>query len=137
MEDAASLHRDMLDAVQARDYGRFRDLLHADYTYLGGDGVEQKGADAGVAVVETYTGAFPDLVLEVRNHYSAGHDVSVLEFTAKGTHKEELDGIPATGRQVEVLVCDIIKTRDGKVVREREYFDGATMLKQLGVLPEE
>ena len=35
-----------------------------------------------------------------------------------------------------MVVCDIIETREGKIVREREYYDGASMLKQLGVLPD-
>jgi steroid delta-isomerase-like uncharacterized protein len=135
MADAPRLHRAMLDAVMEQDFGKLRSLYHPDYVYLSADGVEQPGADAGVAVAETYTHAFPDLTFEVRSQYAASGDVSVIEMTAHGTHKEELAGIPATGREVAVLVCNIIEARDGKVYREREYYDRLAIMEQLGVAP--
>jgi steroid delta-isomerase-like uncharacterized protein len=135
MADATRLHREMLDAVMAQDLGKLRSLYHPDYVYMAADGVEQKGADAGVAVAETYTHAFPDLAFEVRSQYAASGDVSVIEMTARGTHKEALGDIPATGRQVEVFVCNVIEARDGKVYREREYYDRLAIMEQLGVAP--
>ncbi|KAA0233539.1 MAG: Aklanonic acid methyl ester cyclase DnrD [Acidimicrobiales bacterium] len=134
MANAAELHRQMLDAVLDRDFDKLRDLCHADYVYAGGDGVEQKGADAGVAVAETYSTAFPDLSFEIRSQYEFDGDVSVLELTARGTHEAELEGIPPTGRRVEVVVCNIIEIQDGKIYREREYFDGLSLMQQLGVI---
>jgi steroid delta-isomerase-like uncharacterized protein len=136
MADAAAIHLEMLDAVNKRDIPRFRDLLHPDYTYTGADGVEHQGPDAGVAQVETFVAAFPDLRLDLNNHHAAG-DASVVEFTARGTHEAELEGIPATGKSIEIVVCDVIEVRDGKVYREREYFDQMTMMQQLGVMPTE
>ncbi|HZQ27460.1 MAG TPA: ester cyclase [Acidimicrobiales bacterium] len=134
MSDAARVHQDMLEAVTEQDIERFRALLHPDYTYTGNDGVELPGVDAGVAQVEIYVRAFPDLTFELRCQYAEGN-ASIMEFTARGTHKEELAGIPATGRQVTVPVCDIIEVRDGKVYREREYYDVMSMMQQLGVVP--
>lgn len=133
MANTAELHREMLDAVTERDFDKLRDLCHADYVYMSGDGVEQKGADAGVAVAEMYSTAFPDLSFEIRNQYAVD-DVSVLEITARGTHEADLEGIPPTGRRVEVVVCNIIETQDGKIYREREYYDGLSLMQQLGVI---
>ena len=133
MADTAALHRDMFQSVNDRDFKKLRDLYHAEYTYMGGDGAEQKGADAGVAVAETYTSAFPDVTLEIRNQYTSGDDVSIIEFTARGTHEGQLEDIPPTGKKVEIFVCNIIEARDGKILREREYFDQMSMLQQLGV----
>jgi steroid delta-isomerase-like uncharacterized protein len=136
MADAAAIHLEMLEAVNRHDVNRFRELLHADYTYLGTDGVEHQGPEAGVAQVEPFVTAFPDLRLGLDHHHSCG-DVSVIEFTARGTHKAELAGIPATGKPIAVIVCDVIEVRDGKVYREREYYDQMTMMQQLGVMPAE
>ena len=52
MPDAASIQREMLEAVERRDFDRLRELIHPDYTYIGGDGVERAGAEAAVAVAE-------------------------------------------------------------------------------------
>ncbi len=134
MNDAQSLQLEMLEALRARDLAWLRGLLDPDYVYMSADGIEQKGPDAGVAVAETYLRAFPDLEFEIRHHYAAGPDVSILELTARGTHQAMLEGIPATGRAVEVFVCNIIEVQDGRIVREREYFDGLSVMRQLGVI---
>jgi ketosteroid isomerase-like protein len=60
--------------------------------------------------------------------------VSITEFTARGTHKEDLPGIPATGRRVEVVACDVIEARDGKIYRRREYYDELSFREQLGAI---
>lgn len=96
--------------------------------------MERKGADAVVAICETYTTAFPDFSLEIRNQFSPSPGVSILEGTVRGTHKGHLHGIPATGRTVEFVFCHVVEVRDGKVHREREYYDGLSIMQQLGVV---
>lgn len=134
MADAAAIALEMLEKVNARDLDGFREALHPDYTYRGADGVEQKGPDVGVGVVETFTTAFPDLKLTLRHQFTDG-DVSIVEFRATGTHRAELEGIPATGKSIDVNVIDVITVRDGKVLSEREYYDQLGMMQQLGVIP--
>ncbi len=136
MADAAALALEMIDKVNTRDIDGFRELLHPDYTYLGADGVKIASVDAGVAVVETFTKAFPDLKLTVTNQYTDG-DVTVLEFIGTGTHEAELQGIPATGKKISVNVIDVVAVKDGKVIGEREYYDQLGMMQQLGVIPTE
>ena len=135
MANAGSLHREMFEAVTKRDWDGLRSLCHADYVYMDATGVEEKGADAAVAVAQTYTTAFPDLVLDTRHQYTDGDNASVLEFTVRGTHEAELAGIPATGKRIELVVCNVIEVKDGKIVREREYYDNLTLMQQLGVAP--
>ena len=132
MADVSSLHHEMYDCVLRRDFAGLRALYHPDYVYISGDGTKG-GIDEGVAVAETYTGAFPDLSFTIRSEFSSGTK-SVIEIIATGTHTAELDGIPATGKKVEVLVCNVVEERDGLIVEEREYFDNYSFLQQLGVI---
>jgi len=133
MADAATVHQQMFDAVQARDFDKMRELYQPGFTYMTSDGT-RGGIDESVGEAELYMGAFPDMVLEVRHQSSAGENgPSVIEFTARGTHTAPLGDIPATGKQVELLVCNIVETRDGKLVSEREYYDTLALLKQLGL----
>lgn len=134
MTDVGSIHRQMLDVVAARDLDGLRALYHPDYSYEGSDGVEHKGADAGIEVASMYLDAFSDLHFEVRHQLQCGEHVSVLEFTGRGTHDGELEGIAPTGRSVEIPVCNVVEIADGKILREREYFDATVMLRQLGVM---
>lgn len=134
MADAMSIQRDMFDAIKRSDWDTLRSLYHPDYVYRGGDGTEQKGADAGLAVAQTYMTAFPDLSFDVQHHWAPDADVAVLECVNRGTHSAELDGIPGTGKRIEVPYCNVIETKDGKIVRERDYWDNLTLLRQLGVI---
>lgn len=133
MSNVAELHRSMLDAVHERNWSRLESLLHSEYTYTAGDGAEQAGTAAALAVAQTYTEAFPDLRFEIL-HQNATANVSVVEFRATGTHRGELEGIAPTGRSVDLPVCNVIEERDGKIIREREYYDSGALMQQLGVL---
>lgn len=136
MADSVAIHLEALENINKRDLAAFRAMLHPDYTYTGPDGVELKGPEAGIAEVEGILAGFPDVRLTVNHHHQCG-DVSVIEFIARGTHTGPLGPIPATGKSAEVVVCDIVDIRDGKIYREREYYDQLTMMQQLGVIPAE
>jgi steroid delta-isomerase-like uncharacterized protein len=133
MTDAATIQREMLDAVERHDFDRMRELIHPDYTYIGGDGVEQPGVDAAVAVAELYTTAFPDLRFEIRASHAPSDDVAILEVIAHGTHTGPLGDVPPTGRSGAVVACNVVEVRDGRIVREREYFDRLAIMDQLGL----
>ncbi len=62
-------------------------------------------------------------------------DKEVSRWTANGTHKGELMGIPPAGVHLTVTVNDIIRYADGKAVEEWSSYDLLGMLKQLGVVP--
>ena len=134
MANAESIARDAIDAINRNDMTRYRELLHPEYSYTGGDGQTQRGQDAGVAVVQMYRGAFPDdLKVDIQRIHSAG-DTAIVEFIGKGTHRGELAGIAPTGRKVELPVITVLEMRDGKVHTEREYMDSAYLMQQLGVV---
>lgn len=130
--DVAALHRTMFEVIQTKDFAALRALYHPDYVYVSESGEEQKGAEAGIAVAETYLTAFPDMRMEIRSQVAAG-DASVLELTCRGTQTGDLPGVPATGRSIEVHLCNTIVVADGKIVREHDYFDNLALLQQLGV----
>ncbi len=133
MTDAATIQREMFSAIERRDLDALRALYHPDYVYTGTDGVERAGADAGVAVAEMFTTAFPDLSFEVRAVHAPSDEVAVLEIIARGTHTGPLDDLPPTGRQLEGVGCNVVEVRDGKIHRERDYYDTLALMRQLGV----
>jgi len=135
MANAAEIARDYLESWNRRDFAHMRALMHPDYTYTGGDGQTQKGADAGMAVAEMFAAGLPDGKIDLNRILAAGNDVAVIEFTGHGTHRGELMGIAPTGREISLPVCFIIQVRDGKILAEREYMDIMNLMQQLGVVP--
>jgi steroid delta-isomerase-like uncharacterized protein len=130
---ASAVHRAMVDAAMARDFTALRAVYHDDYTYTAPDGVERTGVDAALEVVQTYTWAFPDFGVSIERQYQPADDVSIMEFRATGTHRAELDGIPATNRRVDFRGVNVVEVREGRIVREREYYDNLAIMQQLGV----
>jgi steroid delta-isomerase-like uncharacterized protein len=82
--------------------------------------------------------AMPDCKVEIVNLVSDDQS-AVVEMIARGTHTGPLAGpqgtIPATQKKLNLKVCELFRLQDGLIVESRVYFDSATMLRQLGVLP--
>ncbi|MDP9238368.1 MAG: ester cyclase [Chloroflexota bacterium] len=131
---AKDVARASMEAWNKRDFARMRELMHPEYSYTGGDGQEQKGPDAGLAVAHMFADAFPDGRIDIVNIKEAG-DTAMVEFVGRGTHKGELMGIAPTGKTLTLPVCNVMEVRDGKIYREREYMDMMTLMTQLGVMP--
>jgi predicted ester cyclase len=62
-------------------------------------------------------------------------DKVALRTTFRGTHTGELNGIPPTGRQVEVTALNIFRMVNSKAVEQRVVNDDLGMLQQLGLAP--
>jgi len=134
MSDPSAIAREYTDAWNRRDWAALRELLHPQYTYTGGDGQQQKGPEAGLAIGQMFANGFPDGRMDVQRIHADG-DIAIVEFMGRGTHKGDLMGIAPTGRQVSMPVCSVIEIRDGKIYAEREYMDMMHLMQQLGVAP--
>jgi hypothetical protein len=60
-----------------------------------------------------------------------------VRWHATGTFDGEgkFEGLLPNGRSIDVEGCDVLTVRDGKVVRNDAYLNGAEMARQLGALP--
>lgn len=98
-----------------------------------------RGFPSGLEGVRVFTGmyknAFPDTRITIEEQVAEG-DLVVTRWSAKGTHKGELMGIPATGKQVTVTGIGIDRIVNGRIVEGWGEFDQLGMMQQLGVIPE-
>ena len=77
---------------------------------------------------------FPDLSVQMRRIVSVRENIAVSEHTLSGTHTGILFGVPGTGKHVGVETAVVWDIVDGRIRGETVYFDGATMLRQIGRL---
>lgn len=134
MDHAATMRR-LYDLVNAGDVGGFDEVLAEDFV----EHEELPGLDPSREGVKEffkmYRAAFPDLRFEPEDVLPSGDKV-VARVRATGTHQGEFQGIPATGKSVDVQLIDIVRFGDDGLAREHwGVFDAAKMLEQLGVLP--
>lgn len=131
--------RELHEAFNARDLDRAAAYATEDAEYLTvASGETFLGPRGYKQYMQNWIDAFSDASTEVTAVY-AGDDFAVVEFTGRGTHDGVLRSpggdVPPTGRTVENRFCDVLRIENGKISRSRTYFDVATMLAQLGLMP--
>jgi len=85
--------------------------------------------------VNLYRSAFPDLHFTVEDVIADGDRV-VARYTARGTHKGELNGIAPTGKHINVSGVTVSRIANGKIAESWVNWDALGMMQQLGIVPE-
>lgn len=134
MNDAATLHRAMFDAIQRRELDELRQLFAADATHTAGDGEPATGPEPVIAEVRAFLDAFPDLTIDIRHQHVPDTSRSIIEYTFGGTQLGPLEDLPPTGRSVAVVACSVLEAAEGHIRRESDYYDGTALLAQLDML---
>lgn len=83
-----------------------------------------------------YITTFPDLHVVIDDTIAEG-DKIVYRWTATGTHKVEIMGIPATDRKVSWTGMTIYRFADGKIVENWWAWDALGLIQQLTAPPEQ
>jgi predicted ester cyclase len=65
----------------------------------------------------------------------AEDDMVVVQYTGRDTNTDSGNGIPITGKRVEVTGVTIFRISDGKIAEEWNESDMLGLMSQLGLLP--
>lgn len=77
--------------------------------------------------------AFPDLTCTIDLLLAEGDHV--VEYTkATGTHKGEIFGVPATGKQIQISLVYIHRIEAGRIVEMSGLIDSLGLFDQLGAI---
>ena len=98
-----------------------------------GDAGQVNGPEAVRELWQGLIAEFPNLHIEPGRHLHAD-DAVFVEVVFSGTQQGEWAGIPATGRRASVRIACLYEFEEDRLVRERVWFDFATIMGQLGVL---
>lgn len=131
----AQIARQSFEAWNSHDVNAFTKLLAED-TVWESDAFPMtfRGQEGARQFFQFYVGAFPDLSFELEQVLSEGDHV-VVRWKSTGTHRGDLPDLPATNRTTSLHGCSVSEIKGGKITRAWVYFDNATLLRQLGVLP--
>ena len=89
---------------------------------------------AAKQVVAMFSASFPDMKHTVDEVIAEG-DTVAARWTVRGTHRGEFQGIPASGKPVNLSGITIHHLKDGKVRETWLSFDNMELLQQIGALP--
>jgi steroid delta-isomerase-like uncharacterized protein len=100
-------------------------------------GESQPGPEAYKNDYQRWREAFPDGEVKVVN-VIVQNNWAVVEFVNRGTQTgtlhSSLGSFPPTGRRMEVRYCSVMRVADGMVVEGRDYYDSASIARQLGLV---
>ena len=101
---------------------------------LHGTGPTTVGLTAVQEWYAKFAASFPDWHTTIDDLVAEGDKV-VVRITSNGTHRGEMQGIPATGKQVTQHAIAIYRLTNGKIIEGRLQTDMLSMMQQLGLIP--
>ncbi len=139
--DNAAIVRDLYNAFNDHDLDRVAAMVSEDFELVdfAAEGQVFRGPQGSRQWLQIFLTAFPDAKVEVTNVVAAAGGWVFTEHTGRGTHTGPLVGpagtIPPTGRRIELPIGELLRVEDGKIALVHAYYDGATLMRQLGVFP--
>lgn len=109
------------------------ELAAEDIVFRDRDMGEHRGHDATRAFIAMYRNAFPDLRFTIEEQIAEGDKV-VTRWTARGTQRGELMGIPPTEKSVAVSGVTTDRIAEGRIAESIGSWDALGLMQQLGVL---
>ena len=139
MSDNVTIAKDSYDAWNNRDFDAFSEIMANGVLIMVGSGDRLEGREGARQFAEMWANAFPDGKVEVDTVIDGGDHV-VIEYTGRGTQTGTLVSpmgeIAPTNRPVTLQLCDVWRFEGGSAKSVAQYFDSASLMTQLGLMPE-
>lgn len=134
MEDLKALAMKGYDAINAHDLSMIDHLIDSSFV----EHEEIPGGGTDWAAVKAFFGmmwvGMPDMHLDVQR-MAVDEDRIWMYGRVRGTNTGEMMGMPATGKNVDIEIVDILRFKEGKLVEHWGVTDNLGMMQQLGVVP--
>jgi steroid delta-isomerase-like uncharacterized protein len=128
--------RRFIEEVQnQKDWAAYDELNAPDFVNLSAPPGIPADREGGKMFLTAFANAFPDSQIAVDDMIAEGDRV-VTKKTMTGTHTGEFNGIPPTGKRVEIQYVDILRLRDGQIIEHWLSMDQLSFMQQLGVIPQ-
>ena len=135
--DAINVMKGMMAALEMQDFEKAATFFTDDLVYEDvPSGVVCHSIKEYIDFARVVRRSFPDRSWKMTSAFSDGHNVaSETIWSGTFTHSED-PKMPATGKYVSLRCVSITEIRNGKISRNRDYYDGLSSAKQAGFIPE-
>ena len=127
-----TIARQAMEALHQRDLDGVSATVAPDARFYGW-APESLNVDGYKGFMSGLLAAFPDSRFPVDDVIAEGDRVAV-RHRLQGTHQAEFEGIPATGKKVEIIGIVIFRIENGMIAEAWLNADLLGMLQQLGVV---
>jgi steroid delta-isomerase-like uncharacterized protein len=127
--------RRFIEEVQnSKDWDAYDELNAPDFVNLSAPPGMPSDREGGKMFLAAFVNAFPDGHVTIDEMIAEG-DLVATKKTFAGTHTGEFNGIPATGKRLEIQYVDFLRLRDGLITEHWLSMDQLSFMQQLGVIP--
>jgi len=131
-EQNKEIVREVMLAIDNNDFDKLSELFSNDFSLMvPGLKIPFKKDDLFQAI-KTHYASFPDWTHKIEDMIAEGDKV-VVKLMQIGTHKEQYQGISATGKRITNPAMHIITIVDGQVKDWWGIEDNLGMMQQLGM----
>lgn len=140
-QDNAAIARAVYEAFNDHDLERAGALADEDMEIMDvPSGRTVRGPEGFADSMRLWIRACPDANVEIIELITGEGGAVTVEFVGRGTHDGPMfspqGDIPPTGRSLQMRYCEVFRMRDGKIASAHLYYDVATLLGQLGLMPQ-
>src|SRR5579884_376954 len=127
------LIRELYRSIDHQDPTAVGRYMAADYR-LHVPGAPPLDANGFTGWMQGFFTAFPDVSHTIEDLIHDG-DLGVVRLTIRGTNTGSFQGMPPTGRPIEIGAINFLRIAGGKVAEQWIQADFLAALRQLGVIP--
>ena len=122
------------DEFNRREFDSLLNRLASSFTYRDyARGLSFEGREGFRDFLNGWVTGFSDAQVSEPTYLDAG-DVVIAQFQARGTHDGALGPLAATGRPMDLPMCELIRfNNQGEIVSGGLYYDQLSLLGQLGL----
>ncbi len=132
-EQNKDLVKRMYETFEKGDFEAYREVVAPEYVwYLPSRSTKPISREETIEFGKMLRNGFPDFAYNIEDLIAEG-DIVISRFIFRGTHEGEFQGIPATGNKVEMSGFMMTRIENGKLVEDKEEYDGLGFMSQLGM----
>ena len=134
-EQNKAVARRFYEAFEANDEGALNDMLAPELVAYSHNDPAPQNRDVHVQGILWWNRVFSDTRFAIEEQIAEGDKVAT-RVTMRSIHnKGEFQGLPPSGKQIEIGGTSIERIKDGKIVERRVSSDWLGMMQQLGLIP--
>jgi predicted ester cyclase len=135
-EQNKAIARRFFEGFEANNEAAMKAVLSPDlvaYTH-GGPGPQTR--EEMLQGIRMWNDTFSDTHFEILEQIAEGDTVATYMVFHSTHSKAEFQGLPPTGKQIEMEGVTLERIKDGKIVERRVISDWLVAMQQLGLIPQ-
>jgi steroid delta-isomerase-like uncharacterized protein len=121
------------EAWSKGDFEAFKEVVAPEFVwYMPSSSAKSLSREETIEFGKRMHNGYPDVTFSIEEMFAVGDRV-IVRYIMRGTNQGEFEGIPATGKKIEIGGIMIHRIKNGKTVEDREEADMFGLMQQLGM----